>query len=201
MEDQNDIVFEQQSFDLIGIIQAVIEAISGADMSTSGFLETLSTLWGVFVVVSFLFAALCFVGFVYASIRFGQLSEIQSDEIKEKERLWQQLYGGAGEQPSRMEDIAAHIQTDNPNDWKLAVIEADIELERILESAGYAGSTVGDKLKNARTTGAMQTIDDAWEAHLIRNKIAHQGADFVLTKKIAQETINRYKRVFAELGG
>ena len=44
------------------------------------------------------------------------------------------------------------------------------------------------------------TLDDAWQAHKVRNQIAHAGADFVLTQKITRETIMMYKRVFEELG-
>ena len=46
----------------------------------------------------------------------------------------------------------------------------------------------------------METLNDAWEAHKVRNRIAHDGADFVLTKRMVDETINRYLRVFEELG-
>jgi len=46
----------------------------------------------------------------------------------------------------------------------------------------------------------MTTLNDAWEAHKIRNRIAHDGADFVLTKRVAQETITQYRRVFDEFG-
>jgi hypothetical protein len=35
---------------------------------------------------------------------------------------------------------------------------------------------------------------------MVRNKIAHAGADFILTQKIARETIMQYERVFKELG-
>ncbi|MEZ4200307.1 MAG: hypothetical protein R3B69_01740 [Candidatus Paceibacterota bacterium] len=46
----------------------------------------------------------------------------------------------------------------------------------------------------------FQTLDQAWAAHLVRNKVAHAGSDFILTKKLAQETVTQYKMVFEELG-
>ena len=82
-------------------------------------------------------------------------------------------------------------------DWKLAIIEADVLLERMLDKAGYAGNTVGEKLKSA-SVRSFTTLDDAWRAHRVRNQIAHGGADFVLTQKTAHETIVLYERVFKE---
>ena len=71
-------------------------------------------------------------------------------------------------------------------------------MDDTLKQKGYPGATLGERLKSAASN--MNTLQDAWEAHKIRNRIAHDGADFVLTKKIAQETIGRYQRVFNELG-
>ena len=95
--------------------------------------------------------------------------------------------------------MTTHIQSVNPNDWRLAIIEADIMLEEALDEIGLAGNTIGEKLKGA-STQQLRSLDDAWKAHRVRNEIAHAGADFVLTQRIAQETINQYQRVFLELG-
>jgi len=71
-------------------------------------------------------------------------------------------------------------------------------LEELLESLGYVGATVADKLKTARPE-TFRSIEDAWEAHKVRNAVAHQGSGFALTKRIAQETVARFGRVFEEL--
>ena len=42
------------------------------------------------------------------------------------------------------------------------------------------------------------SLQDAWEAHKIRNDIAHQGSAFALTGNIAYRTIAKYRNVFEE---
>lgn len=200
MPDENDIIFDQYGIDIIAIIKAMFGAVDGGEMTVTSVISLFETVWSIFVTLSFILAILFLIGYIYASLKFNRLAEIEAQGVKDQEHLYQQLYGATNTKQSRMADLEAHIKTDNPNDWKLAIIEADIELERILESAGYPGGTVGEKLKGARAASSMQTINDAWNAHMVRNKIAHAGTDFVLTKKIAQETINQYKRVFAEFG-
>ena len=136
--------------------------------------------------------------FLYASKRYNEYSEEELERIKEGERQYARAHG-ASSSNSRLADVDAHIRSDNPSEWRLAIIEADIVLEEILEASGYAGTTIGEKLKSASPV-SFTTLQDAWDAHLVRNKIAHQGGDFILTKKLAQDTINQYKRVFAEFG-
>jgi hypothetical protein len=89
--------------------------------------------------------------------------------------------------------------SDNPNDWKLAIIEADIILDQTLKGRGYAGTSLGERLRSI-TPSQLSSIDDAWDAHRVRNKIAHEGSDFVITRRIVDETIARYMRVFREFG-
>lgn len=196
MPDENDIIFSQYSLDWPSVISNIMGLFGGRTPSATAVTETLNLLWLTFAVLSFLLAALFFVGYIYAAIRINQLSEVELEQLTAQEQLYQQLYGTAT-QPSRFDDIKAHVSSENPNDWKLAIIEADIELERMLEAAGYPGTTIGEKLKAANRE-SFQTLEDAWEAHKVRNRIAHEGSDFVLTKKIAQETITRYQRVFTE---
>jgi len=95
--------------------------------------------------------------------------------------------------------VLKHISEQNPSEWRLAILEADIMLDEVLEGAGYLGTSIADRLKSAQHS-PFNTIQDAWEAHKVRNEIAHVGSDFVLTKKVAGETITRFERVFREFG-
>lgn len=199
MQDENDIIFSQQTID-IGVIFSALDEFFGtatSEWSFSAVLDFIQTLWGISVIILLLLAALFLFGYIYAAIRFNQLADIEMERIRTQEDLYQQLYGSHVSGNSRLKDIEMHINTNNPNDWKLAIIEADIMLGQILDKAGYTGSTIGDQLKSA-SHHAFKTLDDAWTAHRVRNQIAHEGADFVLTHKVAKETIIQYKRVFAE---
>ncbi len=97
----------------------------------------------------------------------------------------------------RWKKITTYSQSDNPSDWRLAILEADIILDEILDINGYHGETVGDRLK-AIEKADMPSLDMAWEAHKIRNAIAHQGESFVLTPREARRVIDLYKQVFRD---
>ncbi len=97
----------------------------------------------------------------------------------------------------RWRRIVLYAQSENPSDWKLAILEADIILDEILDVNGYRGETIGEKLKKVEQ-GDMDTLNDAWEAHKIRNAIAHEGENFVLTPREARRVIGLYENVFKE---
>ena len=102
-------------------------------------------------------------------------------------------------QNSRWQKVLEHIASDNASDWRLAILEADIVLEETLDKAGYVGDTLGDKLKNAERR-PFASLNAAWEAHRIRNAIAHQGQGFDLTQRDARRVITFFEAVFRELG-
>lgn len=196
--DQNDIVFEQYQIDFLGLFRLIYEKVGGSGITFDTIVSWLNAFWTIFTIVSLLFAALFLFGLIYAYIRNAQLGEIEEAIIKNNEKLFQELHRGKNTN-NRWEDVEQHLATENPNDWKLAIIEADVMLDEMLNDIGYAGSSIGEKLKSASPSN-FQTIDDAWKAHKVRNQIAHQGSDFVLTKRLAQDTITQYRKVFQEFG-
>jgi hypothetical protein len=97
----------------------------------------------------------------------------------------------------RWQRITAHSESIHENDWRQAIIEADIMLEELLSGMGLPGDSIGDKLK-AVERGNFATLDNAWEAHKVRNRIAHDGSTFMLTQRLVRETIAQYESVFKE---
>ena len=166
--------------------------------SGGGFWGFISSIWSTYSIFAYIFSIILLVLYVFASIRRNLYNDLLTQELRDAEAMYAQQYQGATKN-SRLQDVKTNIASDNPNDWKLAIIEADIILDDSLKQKGYLGTSLGERLKSI--SGAqMNTINDAWEAHKIRNRIAHDGADFVLTKRLADETISRYLRVFSELG-
>jgi hypothetical protein len=103
------------------------------------------------------------------------------------------------EKPSnrRWSNIQTLINSYNMNDWKQAIIEADTILEEMLEKMGYKGDSIGDKLKQVEKSDFV-TLNEAWEAHKVRNRIAHSGSNFTLSKDEAERVIGMYRKVFSE---
>jgi hypothetical protein len=170
----------------------------GGFLSVWGLLEVVSWLWSVYAIIAYIVSIIMLGLYIYASTRLQQLEGIEDQWYQDAEQLWDQKYRGIAKS-TRLSDMLEHLASDRPNDWKLAIIEADILLDELLKQRGYAGASLGERLKSIAPS-QLQSLQDAWEAHKIRNRIAHEGADFVLTHRIAEETIQRYRRVFAEFG-
>lgn len=195
--DSNDIGLETYSIDLLSIVEWILETVLGLDYDT--LIDMFAFWWAIYSVIAILLSILFFAGFIYAKIRYGQLAEIEMEKIKNDELEWARQHGYGESKNTQWSEIQRHVASKNPSDWRLAIIEADIMLEETLNSFGYVGSTIGEKLKSANPS-SFKTLQDAWEAHKVRNEIAHAGSDFVLTQKAATETIVRFERVFSEFG-
>ncbi|MFA7252453.1 MAG: hypothetical protein WC027_01195 [Candidatus Paceibacterota bacterium] len=97
----------------------------------------------------------------------------------------------------KWESVVKHINSSNPSDWKLAILECDIMLGEILEKMGYIQPSIGEKLKSIEPSD-FTNIEAAWEAHKIRNSIAHEGSEFAINEREAKRVIGLYELVFQE---
>lgn len=167
--------------------------------TASGDVSWTEALWSWFL---HLWATLAGVSFVLSLIALGVLaySSVRMYQIKQKLHHATSLLDKQEAETNKDHSRWAHIQTliesSQERDWREAIMEADIMLEDALAERGYQGESVGDRLKVAH----IQTIDEAWEAHKVRNRIAHEGIAFKIDDKTAYRTIKRYEQVFKELG-
>ncbi len=97
----------------------------------------------------------------------------------------------------RWRRVLDQANSSNPEAWRLAILEADIMLNELLDVQGYKGETMADKMKQVDRAN-FNSIDDAWEAHKIRNRIAHEGTARELSSREVRRTIALYERVFKE---
>lgn len=97
----------------------------------------------------------------------------------------------------RWEEIEQYIETENPSDWRHAIMEADILLDEMLSNMGYHGEGVGEKLKQAQGT-RFHTLDKAWEAHKVRNALAHEGSKYTISQREAKRVVDLFRQVFEE---
>lgn len=95
--------------------------------------------------------------------------------------------------------VIDHISSQSEERWKLAIIEADIILSNLLTSLGYQGEGIGEKLKSINPS-RFKNLPIAWEAHAVRNRIAHEGPNFVISKREAGRIIALYEQIFQEFG-
>ncbi len=154
--------------------------------------NVVSRLLTVVLVVGAVLSLLFLFGIAYVTFRTNQIRASESRRIKEA--IPKDVVPMKNE---RWDRIVTHVSSGNPSDWRLAIIEADIMLDELVSRIGYIGPSLGEKLKQV-SRGDFETIDAAWEAHKIRNRIAHAGSDFILTQREARRVIELYASVFNE---
>ncbi len=95
--------------------------------------------------------------------------------------------------------VLTYLFSGSSSDWKLAIIEADTMLEELTIELGFKGDTLGDRLKMA-SQETFYGLSDAWEAHTIRNKIAHEGLTFEISQHEAKRVVSLYEHIFHRYG-
>ncbi len=143
-------------------------------------------------VIAYLFSALLVFGIIYSITERNKLYEEEKKSKYPDEDKPVILYAN-----KKWERIIEHLESPHESNWRLAILEADIILDEILDANGYRGATIGDKLKQVDKSD-FQTLDFAWEGHKIRNKIAHEGSDHMVSQKEARRVIGMYEAVFKE---
>jgi hypothetical protein len=169
-----------RNFDLVAILNAIIHLIQA--------IRPFAIIIGLFLVYVI----------VYSFIRLRQVEgdeerKFNSTRLKDAEKE----PGNDAVLNQKWESVQKHMASDNPAEWRLAILEADIMLGDILEKMGYQGDSIGEKLKGIEKSDFL-TLDQAWEAHKVRNQIAHEGSDFLLNERDARRVIELYKQVFEE---
>jgi hypothetical protein len=159
----------------------------------SSFMETVSA-------ISIFISLLLVMGIMYTKFRYKEITEAfkvaQGGKKAEVENIDPSQFQSAGPDP-RWQEIERHMSTNSQAEWRVAIIESDIILYDMLDQMGYEGDTVAEKLKTVDRAN-FATLDDAWRAHKIRNIIAHEGANYELSRDEADRAIRLFKKVFEE---
>lgn len=142
-------------------------------------------------------SAVCFVGTFIVGRKMNALAAAQKAKYENPADSEAIPEDAGAYKNERWERVVAHMNSANPNDWKFAILEADIILGELLEAMSYQGETIADRLKRVERSD-MRTLEAAWEAHKVRNVIAHEGGDFVITEREARRVVGLYREVFEE---
>jgi len=157
------------------------------------FQSTLTHIWLWIINIGYILSVVGLFVIIYATIK---LFELRKREELYYSTLIQSSETTSGANP-RWQHITSLVDSASASEWREAIIEADIMLDDILARQGYVGDGVGEKLKAAEPEN-FGTLQDAWEAHKVRNQIAHEGSAFNLSESLARRAIARYEAVFRE---
>jgi len=115
----------------------------------------------------------------------GEIAFVSENELPRKEfaQNWQ--------------NILNKVESGDENSYKIAVIEADKMLDDVLKRIGCAGADMGERLKQI-TPRQLSNIDEIWQAHKARNRIAHEP-EFRLTQSQAKRAVEIFQRALEDL--
>lgn len=173
---------------------------NGNGSDANGARAILGSVHKVWTVISTLLSMI-FIGIgIYAWIKHTEHANHEAHELKHRFHHAAEVSthrattSGIGD---AWKKIDGYVRSDNPSDWKIAILEADTLLEEVITSLGYHGENFGEKLKSINPS-QFPYLDHAWEAHKFRNDIAH-SAQRPLAHSEANRIIGLYERVFKEL--
>lgn len=150
-----------------------------------------------FMTYLFMFIALvlaCMIFFSY--IRWKEELKIAKKKYNEAYKAPETIQAPQYKHP-RWAGVLAHATSLNQPEWRLAILEADTMLAELLDRRGFKGLSIGEQLKSADPE-RFKSLSDAWDAHKVRNQIAHEGSAFTLTERETKRVIGLYERVFRE---
>lgn len=155
--------------------------------------------WDLVGLISGILSVFCIAIITYTIVRARELREDERKRISQAiaDSLFKKKQKERSVDP-RWHYVLSLVESLNPSDWRVAVLEADSMLEEFLRDKDLVGETLSELLKDAQESG-YQYIDDAWKAHIIRNQIAHEGSDFAFNQNEARRAIKMYENFFEEL--
>ncbi len=181
-------------YDGIGDINTYIVSMTGGPDGWYGsFLVLFDQLVLIYIQLATIISALLILATAYA---FMRLTQIKSANKKKAAALKQKKTTSGGTKTNeKWQRVIAHANSENPAEWRLSILEADVLLDEVLTNAGFRGDSIGDKLKSAD----FKTVQLAWEAHKVRNAIAHEGADYLVNQREVKRVMELFEQVFKEL--
>lgn len=149
-------------------------------------------------IISGMLSAIFIVITVYCIVRMFIIQGHERDHIDHEIHKYNKKISDLAKNP-RWELIENLITSTSEADWRVAIIEADVLMEEALEQGGFTGFGVGEMLTNAGQN-AFKSYQFAWDAHTVRNDIAHGGSSYKLSKVDVVRTMNMYRAVLDEFG-
>ena len=180
-------------------IEYVFDKLANSLQSTYVFITNAHT-WEIIGMISVSISILALIIIIFSLVRLYEIQVFDREEIehainhalakdKERDRTLN----------PRWKYILTLIESPNESDWRVAIMEADSLLEETFKERGLVGTTMSELLEEAKLNG-YPSIQNAWDGHLIRNKIAHEGLDYPLTQVEGRRIVKLYQNVFEGLG-
>lgn len=172
---------------------------SGLEVLYATLISWFLSFWSVWTPLALILSIGAVAWGIYSVYKLRQIEEIEEAVFGHPAGITFLQTEEKSKETERWEKILAHAHSENPGEWRLAIIEADVMLEELLRASGYVGEGIGEMLKSVGE-GDMIPLDEAWEAHKVRNRIAHDGQSYELTERETHRVISLFEKIFREAG-
>jgi hypothetical protein len=176
-------------------VTGTVATPSSGGFDFNSFILFVSHLWLFITVLAFLACLALIAVIIYSTLRIFQIRDLEEPRYATKS----EPVVHAALEKSRWSYIQELIESGQSSDWRQAIIESDIMLDELFIRLGYPGETLGERMR-AASPSQVKTLSNAWDAHKVRNDIAHQGSAFELSESVAHRTIANYELIFKEFG-
>lgn len=165
----------------------------------------LATAMKVFNILLFVFAIFFMFVIAYSFIRILEIRKREHHHLHHEIEEYRHKHAHDNEKINEVSsnkqwvNVLKLLISPNASDWKLSVMEADNMLDAVMTELGFKGDGLGEKLKSTDQE-KFKFLPLAWEVHIIRNRIAHEGESFLLSQVEARRVISIYEQIFRTYG-
>lgn len=160
-------------------------------------LTTIANFWEE----SWFVAVLKFIALVYVLVIIADiililiLTDIRAS-VRENLTGTKRPTGSRAKYIKRWETILSRLESGNPSQYKVAILEADVFAEEVLEAMGFSGTNMKERLEKTKDYD-VETKSELITGHAVRNRIIHES-HFEPTREEAEATLRHFSNFFKE---
>lgn len=198
--------FPAEAAILLFVALVLLSRLAGGSFSATGLQGLRESVFIQSLILGFKLVSAVALIFLWGGIAYviAQNSRVEPTKISLKKKLPQFTVPGAplptlsGTYAAEWQSIRERLESASDKDAALLVIEADSLFDRVMQHLRIPGETMGERLKYLSTPD-FKSADDVWEAHRMRNQIAHgEGQEFLYVD--ALYAIEKFEKGLQELG-
>jgi hypothetical protein len=99
----------------------------------------------------------------------------------------------------RWSDVRVGASMNPPNSYRDAIVSADALIDSLLQEANFTGRDAAERFGRLNRLGMRRSvINGLFEAHRMRNRIAHEST-FAPSPHVAEQALQKYERFLTEV--
>lgn len=166
--------------------------------------NSILSILGVLVIIAIIILVVLFMMIFIKNWKFRQkikIKEAMKTTAQPPQTLTESEYSSRVAFRNDIREKWAHILTEakagDSKTLNLAIIKADSLVDAVLKEEGCPGEDMGERMKTFHKDD-FECIDKLWEAHKVRNELAH-NPNFKIEEKEARRILDLYHESMEEL--